>query len=516
MKLTEFYQTVGGDYADAMSRLQNDAFIVRFLRMLPRDGSMALLTEAVAAAVDGDTITLLVSGNGNGIQFPSGKFNDKGLTIDFNEQEYMVGGVLVGSAETGTNAFQLLKDNKITFRNGSIIGVTENTKPAEDTPNWHGAPAIMIQNYSDLTLDNMVVSGGDETCYTVSNNNGNVTIKDTTVNPGQAKGSAYLPTAFDVCRFSSYPSVSVTVEGNSVINGDVEVSGAIGEGQSRQLTITGGVFTGAFRVVDQPANITITGGTFAVNPSAYVAEGYGADKNANGTWTVVKADGSEEQPYLISTGEQAYNMRNQKGYFKLVDDVVVTNEIYLSSKTVVIDLNGHSVRLEYADGVKPNNGGVFNISGKKSSLTINDSSNGEGKVIGSDKTYTNKVTSAVRVGNYGKLTINGGHFYGMNEGTSCIFTMTSMASGSKGTVVINGGTFETASPSNGIYYVLNHQDSATGGCTMTVNGGTFKEYNPGVTHVDPVNAKTGKIVLGTGCTTTSEVINGATWYTVSK
>ena len=46
MKLTEFYQTVGGDYADAMSRLQNDAFIVRFLRMLPRDGSMALLTEA--------------------------------------------------------------------------------------------------------------------------------------------------------------------------------------------------------------------------------------------------------------------------------------------------------------------------------------------------------------------------------------------------------------------------------------------------------------------------------------
>lgn len=50
MKLTEFYQTVGGDYADAMSRLQNDAFIVRFLRMLPRDGSMALLTEAVAAS----------------------------------------------------------------------------------------------------------------------------------------------------------------------------------------------------------------------------------------------------------------------------------------------------------------------------------------------------------------------------------------------------------------------------------------------------------------------------------
>lgn len=49
-----------------------------------------------------------------------------------------------------------------------------------------------------------------------------------------------------------------------------------------------------------------------------------------------------------------------------------------------------------------------------------------------------------------------------------------------------------------------------------VNGGSFKNYNPGVTVVDPVNTKTGIISLGTGCTTTSEEIDGATWYTVSK
>lgn len=229
-------------------------------------------------------------------------------------------------------------------------------------------------------------------------------------------------------------------------------------------------------------------------------------------------DGTAEHPYLIATGEQAYQMRNYKGYFKLIDDVVVTNEIYLSGKTVVVDLNGHSVKLEYADDVKPNNGGVFNISGKNGNLTINDSSEAQtGAVIGSDKTYSNKVTSAVRVGNYGKLTINGGHFYGTSTGTSCIFVMTSTASGSKATVVINGGTFETATPNNdGTYYVLNHQDSATTGCTITVNGGKFKNYNPGVTKVDPDNAKTGKIVLGEGCTTTSEVVGNDTWYTVNK
>lgn len=229
-------------------------------------------------------------------------------------------------------------------------------------------------------------------------------------------------------------------------------------------------------------------------------------------------DGTEAHPYLIATGEQALAMEKAKGgNFKFIADVVVTDEIYLSGKTFVVDLNGHSVKLEYSATTKPNNGSVFYIGGKKGNLTINDSSEAQtGAVIGSDKSYSNKVTSAVRAGNYGKLTINGGHFYGTSEGTSCIFVYTSMSSGSKATVVINGGTFETASASNDTYFVLNHQDNATGGCTITVNGGKFKNYNPGVTVVDPVNAKTGTISLGEGCTTTSEVVGDDTWYTVSK
>ena len=230
-------------------------------------------------------------------------------------------------------------------------------------------------------------------------------------------------------------------------------------------------------------------------------------------FTAIYKLGTKGAPYLISTAEQALNMNANKGYYKLMADIVVNDEIYLSGKTFVLDLNGHSVKLEYGEGVKPNNGSVLYIGGSGGNLTINDSSAEQtGAVIGSDKTYTNKVTSAVRAGNYGKLTINGGHFYGTSEGTSCIFVYTSMSSGSKATVTINGGRFETATPSNGTYYVLNHQDNATAGCTITVNGGSFKNFNPGKTTVDPVNAKTGKIVLGAGCATTQ---NGE-WYTVSK
>ena len=227
-------------------------------------------------------------------------------------------------------------------------------------------------------------------------------------------------------------------------------------------------------------------------------------------------NGTEANPYLIATAEQAMQIEklNKKSvYLKLVNDITVPDEIYMSGKKFVFDLNGHTIKLEYAEGVKPNNGSVLYIGGKGGNLTINDSSAAQtGAVIGSDQTYPNKVTSAVRAGNYGRLTINGGHFYGTSEGTSCIFVYTSMSSGSKAAVTINGGKFETATPSNGTYFVLNHQDNASAGCTITVNGGSFKNYNPGVTTVDPVNAKTGKILLGAGCTTTQD----GEWYVVSK
>lgn len=246
------------------------------------------LAAAIAAAKDGDTVKLLADCSGNGIAVGDGKFGEAGLTVDFGGHVYTVGGVLVGSSGTGTNAFQLLKNNNITFRNGSIIGVTEGTKPAEDTPDWHGAPAMIIQNYSNLTLKNMVISGGDETVYTMSNNNGEIVIEDTTINIGKAKGYSYGPYAFDVCRYNSYPSVSVTVKGNSIINGNVEISGTVGNGQSRQLNIEGGEFNGKFKVSDAPANIAISGGTFGSEvPEEYCAEGFRVAKKGD-TYAVVE------------------------------------------------------------------------------------------------------------------------------------------------------------------------------------------------------------------------------------
>ena len=51
------------------------------------------------------------------------------------------------------------------------------------------------------------------------------------------------------------------------------------------LKITGGDFTGPITITS-PASLTITGGTFSVDPSAYVPQDYKATENADNTFTV--------------------------------------------------------------------------------------------------------------------------------------------------------------------------------------------------------------------------------------
>lgn len=47
MTLNEFYGEVGGDYADVVCRLQNEALVKRFLKMIASDKSMTILDNAM-------------------------------------------------------------------------------------------------------------------------------------------------------------------------------------------------------------------------------------------------------------------------------------------------------------------------------------------------------------------------------------------------------------------------------------------------------------------------------------
>ena len=353
------------------------------------------LQAAVNAAQDGDTITLLKSGNGNGVSVPANKFINEGVTVNFNGYTYMVGGQLVGSAGTGTNAFQLNAGNKLTFKNGSIVGATEGSKPADDTPNWHGAPAIVIQNYCDLTLDNMTVTGGDETVYTMSNNCGNVVIKDTVINPGMAKGYGYGPYAFDVYGgFQSYGDVTVTVEGVSVINGNIEIDHGTDNNNVNTLIVKAGTVNGNIKKTN--GNLTITGGTFTSDVSAYVPDRY-----------IYNSETKTVEPL----GETNAVAKIGGTYYKTLADAVTAadtttvtllkdtteNVTIPTGKTITLDLNGKTL-----SGGKNNNKAALLNNG---TVTIKDSSATKTGTIKREDDADNTGTSYYVIKNLGTMTI---------------------------------------------------------------------------------------------------------------
>ena len=243
----------------------------------------ATLAAAVAAANDGDTITLAKSCSGDGIVFPTNKFNGSGLTIEFNNCTYTISGTLVGSSKSETLGFQLLKGNKITLKNGTITNDL-NCAAGSSTPTWtENYPSIILQNYCDLTLDNMTVTPVGGTPYTMSNNCGDVVIKDTIIN------TVPNGVAFDVYGgFGNYSDVTVTVTGSSEINGKIEVARDSGTQNKNTLAINGGTINGELAVTDnEKTEITISGGSFSQPvKEEYCAAGFIPKDNGDGTYGV--------------------------------------------------------------------------------------------------------------------------------------------------------------------------------------------------------------------------------------
>lgn len=199
--------------------------------------------EAVAAVGNGETatITLLDDYTGNGIKVEG---TGKNITFDLAGYTWTVDGDLVGSVNTETNAFQLLKGNAVTFKNGAVT--SEKAK-------------ILIQNYSDLTLDGVELKLATQGTgmYAVSSNNGSTVVKGgstITVNDGNY--------AMDSFTFGDYDGGNVLIE-DAVINGDLEIA------NGGKMTVNGGTIKGDVKVynyeyddnVGNSSHFTINSGT---------------------------------------------------------------------------------------------------------------------------------------------------------------------------------------------------------------------------------------------------------------
>ena len=247
----------GGDVVAEEGGTINDDYVARI-----GTTGYASLQKAIAEVGDGQTITLLKDiPNAVGISVAEGK----NFTVDFAGHTYTLVGPGAGSNGTETNGFQLLEDSTIIFKNGTI-------RIAE---NGNGIKRI-IQNYANLTLEDMKIYAEhqqpDEN-YPLSFNNGNIVFKGNT--------SVYTTKddtiAFDVCKFSSYPSAIVTFDEDytGTINGVILYDSA--DAATHKLIINGNGTFGEIKTASGSAanpSISVSGGTFAqdLSESGYLAD----------------------------------------------------------------------------------------------------------------------------------------------------------------------------------------------------------------------------------------------------
>lgn len=411
------------------------------------DSAYASVPEAVKAIVDkkepqGSTIKLTKDLTGPGVQVAGGQE----FTFDLGGHTYTVTDPMVGSTGTETNAFQLMMGSNLTFRNGVITTESASGK-------------ILIQNYSNLKLEGVTLKGGPHTAYTLSNNNGNVTVgAGTNIYAGGAGPKA----AFDVCRFADYESVVVTVEkGAGEIVGVIETSvsgGATGKGPIG-LNINGGNLSKATLVCDGESAETIK---VVKDPSVALAAPGGHEwvggtlvkPSEKAVAAVVKPSGDVVTFAKLADALAAADDATVQLLTDVTESVVIP-----ADKTITLDLAGHTLSGGTAKGKAAitNNG----------ALTIKDSSeDGSGRIIRED----NGQPSYYVIDNQGTMTVESGTVYN-NSGDYKSGSSLVRNGGVKNEAVLNikGGTFEQEK-----FIVIKNDDYGI----LNMTGGVIKTGAP--------------------------------------
>ena len=292
------------------------------------------LTDAITNAGENAVITLLDNLFEKGIFLGAGT---KQFTVDFAGHTFTATS-LVGSTGTESQAFHLEKGNTVVLKNGAITVAEDQRANA----------AMLIQNYCNLTLDNMTLDGRgvlqnpNKPLYALSNNCGEIILKSgTTISADEGDF------AFDVCWATSYETgARVTMEDGVTINGDVQLGlwgNAAYEGSESVLTVNGGTITGALKLDPNTneaeaiealkPNVTINGGSFGSSVDAYLDESDGAKAK------VEQKDGM--QTYYPSVTEAQKHASSGD----TVTDLTVSKDP---------DKTYYDVTLDYADGVSAN------------------------------------------------------------------------------------------------------------------------------------------------------------------
>lgn len=527
------------------------------------------LQAAFDAAQDGETIQLCNDAVAeDGVEMERAGVT---LNLDLARHTYTV----TNGANVNNRAFKIISGTLNVTGGGKIVAVGSGTTAAEGS-GAYGAfrvEAEGVLNVSGVTLENsrpyglnVKVCGGEATLNGVtvhSSYGGGIEVTESNLGEKSKPGTATVADCtFTQKNYYDHCSSTLSVSGGSTLNvsggtytsesgralyvfssgGYINVSGGTFSGAKEViraeidtntypeyeggLKITGGDFTGPITITS-PASLTITGGTFDKDPSAYVRDDLTAKKNGD-TWIIEKRTAADSDTVASAGGRyfrtlaSAVEAAQSGDTIQLLQDTTLTEIVTIpASAEITLDLNGKVLTLD-ASGTRlirnegnltidGNNGkisginsGAYGLIDNYGSLVANqvtfeDAGSGDGASIKNRPDVNSSLTlnqcsmtaTGVNTGNAnvysdGKLTINGGAFTNYSSGAYAVICNSVEATlitnpespltvrGAKGalginsgTVTINGGTY-----TGGTYYGVWITNDGVN-THVTINDGSF-------------------------------------------
>ena len=431
----------------------------------------ATLAEAIAAANDGDTVTLTADTTED-------VTIDKNITLDLGTKMLTNTGAGKATLTVAAGATAVVENGSIvggaSYYNiavGTAVNSTANLTLENVTATAGNTVSSMIDNWGTLTITsgtytgglNVVkseegstlnISGGKfELNYAVSGKYTGVILSagTTTISGGEFTQSATTPQW-------GYPQVVLAMKADGYTS-KIEIKGGIFTNNKSN----GKIFHGTGKATSD--NFEVSGGTFNKSISdGYCADGFIPTKNADGTYGVKVAPVAKIGTVEYATLADAIAAAKDGDTVTLTADINTPETSYYIQKSLTIDLGGKTLTGSGYDG-------VFNIEGENAAVLIKN-----GKIVAVEQTGTaGKYTMAVWACAAGcevtleDLDVSQQITHTDDKQMDMIYT-------SKGTIIINSGRFESGTSA----WTLNCKDSAykAGTAKIIVNGGTFVGYDP--------------------------------------
>lgn len=499
------------------------------------DVGYATLAEAIAAAKDGNTVTLTA----DTIEDVT---IDKNITLD-------LGTKTLTNTGAGKATLTVAKGATATVKNGSIVGGASYYNIAVGTE---------VNSTANLTLENVTATAGN-TVSSMIDNWGTLTITSGTYTGGlnvvkSEEGSTLNISGgkfeLNYAKGWSYNGVVLSAGTTKITGGEFIQNATTPEksypqvvlamqedGYTSKIEITGGIFTNnksggsIFHGSGKATwdNFEVSGGTFNKSISdGYCADGFIPTKNADGTY------GVKEGKYVAKIGSKKYEtladavrLAAKGKTIKLLDDLDIstTGLTVAATKTVTLDLNGHALKAANT------NTGNIKVLGK---LTLCDSTDTAKNGTGTGKVWTDTPYIYNKQDKVLIAAIDGGTFTmesGLIDTASSIadnandgqFAVSVQNEHADATVIINGGHIKA-----GWYAVAGNGTDITYNGNITVNGGILESvadyaiYHPhtGTTTVNGgvifgaaggISLNRGKLIVNDGTITSKGTGTTGNW-----